>query len=175
MSRWTVVVLAALLGTTLAVPASAQWKWRDKNGVQYSDLPPPPGVAEADILQRPAAASRKGITPVSAAPAAPAASAASGAQGLAPKTVDSELEAKRKKTEEEANAKKKAEEKAEETRVAAAKADNCTRAQTQLRTLDSGVRLAQMNEKGERIVMDDTARASETKRARDMITQNCGK
>lgn len=170
MSRWTVVVLAALLGSTLALPASAQWKWRDKNGVQYSDLPPPPGVAEADILQRPAAATRKGITPVAAASAP-----ASGAPGLAPKTVDSELEAKRKKTEEENNAKKKAEEKAEEARVAAAKADNCTRAQAQLRTLDSGVRLAQMNEKGERIVMDDTARASETKRARDMIAQNCAK
>jgi hypothetical protein len=171
MSRWTVVVLAALLGSTLALPASAQWKWRDKNGVQYSDLPPPPGVAEADILQRPTAATRKTNAP---APAA-AASAASGAPGLTPKTVDSELEAKRKKTEEEANTKKKAEEKAEETRVAAAKADNCTRAQAQLRTLDSGVRLAQMNEKGERIVMDDTARASETKRARDMIAQNCAK
>ncbi len=170
MSRWTVVVLAALLGSTLALPASAQWKWRDKNGVQYSDLPPPPGVAEADILQRPAAASRRGIAPVAAASAA-----ASGVPGLAPKTVDSELEAKRKKTEEETNAKKKAEEKAEEARVAAAKADNCTRAQAQLRTLDSGVRLAQMNEKGERIVMDDTARASETKRARDMIAQNCSK
>jgi hypothetical protein len=171
MARWTVVVLAALLGSTLALPASAQWKWRDKNGVQYSDLPPPPGVAEADILQRPTAATRKTNAP---APAA-AASAASGTPALAPKTVDSELEAKRKKTEEEGNAKKKAEEKAEETRVAAAKADNCTRAQAQLRTLDSGVRLAQMNEKGERIVMDDTARASETKRARDMIAQNCAK
>lgn len=171
MSRWTVVVLAALLGSTLALPASAQWKWRDKNGVQYSDLPPPPGVTDADILQRPAAATRRANAP---APAA-AASAASGAPGLAPKTVDSELEAKRKKTEEETNAKKKAEEKAEETRVAAAKADNCTRAQAQLRTLDSGVRLAQMNEKGERIVMDDTARASESKRARDMIAQNCVK
>ena len=170
MSRWTVVVLAALLGTTLALPASAQWKWRDKNGVQYSDLPPPAGVAEADILQRPAAATRRGITPVAAASAAPAASGA-----LAPKTVDSELEARRKKTEEENNAKKKAEEKAEETRVAAAKADNCSRAQAQLRTLDSGVRLAQMNEKGERIVMDDTARASESKRARDMIAQTCAK
>lgn len=170
MSRWTVVVLAALLGSTLALPASAQWKWRDKNGVQYSDLPPPAGVPEADILQRPTAATRKTNAPVAAA----AASAASGAP-LAPKTVDSDLEARRKKTEEENNAKKKAEEKAEETRVAAAKADNCTRAQAQLRTLDSGVRLAQMNEKGERIVMDDTARASESKRARDMIAQNCAK
>ncbi len=171
MARWTVVVLAALLGSTLALPASAQWKWRDKNGVQYSDLPPPPGVTDADILQRPTAATRKTNAP---APAA-AASAASGTPGLAPKTVDPELEAKRKKTEEEANAKKKAEEKAEETRLAAAKADNCTRAQAQLRTLDSGVRLAQMNEKGERIVMDDTARATESKRARDMIAQNCAK
>ena len=166
-------MLAALLGLTMALPASAQWKWRDKNGVQYSDLPPPPGVAEADILQRPSTSARKGIAPV--APVAAASAAASGAPGLAPKTVDSELEAKRKKTEEEASTKKKAEEKAEETRVAAAKADNCTRAQSQLRTLDSGVRLAQMNEKGERIVMDDTARASESKRARDMIAQNCGK
>ena len=175
MSRWTVVVLAALLGSTLALPASAQWKWRDKNGVQYSDLPPPSGVAETDILQRPASAQRKGIAPLAAASAASVAAAASGSPGLTPKTVDSELEAKRKKTEEEANAKRKAEEKAEETRVAAAKADNCTRAQAQLRTLDSGVRLAQMNEKGERIVMDDTARAAESKRARDMIAQNCAK
>ncbi|MEO8061006.1 MAG: DUF4124 domain-containing protein, partial [Burkholderiales bacterium] len=148
-----------------------QWKWRDKNGVQYSDLPPPSGVAEADILQRPSAATRKSNAPLAAAPA----SAASGAPVLAPKTVDSELEAKHKKAEEEAAAKRKADEKAEETRVAAAKADNCTRAQAQLRTLDSGVRLAQLNEKGERIVMDDTARASESKRARDMIAQNCAR
>lgn len=162
-------MLAALLGSTLALPASAQWKWRDKNGVQYSDLPPPAGVTEADILQRPTAATRKTNAPV------PAASAASGSPGLAPKTIDSELEARRKKTEEDASARKKTEEKAEETRVAAARADNCTRAQAQLRTLDSGVRLAQMNEKGERIVMDDNARASETKRARDMIAQNCSK
>ena len=171
MSRWTVVVLAALLGSTLALPASAQWKWRDKNGVQYSDLPPPPGVAEQDILQRPAAARRGG--PVSVA--APAASAASGAPVLAPKAVDTELEAKRRKTEQDEAAKKKAAEKAEETKVADAKADNCTRAQTQLRTLDSGTRLAQMNEKGERIVMDDDARANETKRAREMIASNCAK
>ncbi len=172
MSRWTVVVLAALLGSTLAIPASAQWKWRDKSGVQYSDLPPPPGVAEADILQRPTSATRKGNAQVAPASAVPG---ASGAPGLTPKPVDSELEAKRKKIEEEASAKKKAEEMAEETRVAAAKADNCTRAQAQLRTLDSGVRLAQVNEKGERVVLDDTAREVEAKRARDMIAQNCAR
>lgn len=171
MSRWTVVVLAALLGSTLALPASAQWKWRDKNGVQYSDLPPPPGIAESDILQRPVSSKAR------SGPAAPASAAlaASGAQALAPKGVDNELEAKRRKTEQDEAAKKKDEAKAEEAKLAAAKADNCTRAQTQLRTLDSGTRLAQINDKGERVVMDDAARAAETKRARELVASNCGK
>ena len=54
MFRWTALVMTALVGATLALPAAAQWKWRDKNGqVQYSDLAPPNGVAERDILQRP--------------------------------------------------------------------------------------------------------------------------
>ena len=45
--------LSALL-LLMAGPALAQWKWRDAAGkVQYSDLPPPAGVAEKDILQRP--------------------------------------------------------------------------------------------------------------------------
>src|SRR5690349_6421207 len=57
MSRWTALVLTALLGLGLSAPAAAQWKWRDNGGrIQYSDLPPPPGVAEGDILQRPNAA-----------------------------------------------------------------------------------------------------------------------
>ena len=34
-----------LFGATLALPVAAQWKWRGANGqMQYSDLPPPPGV-----------------------------------------------------------------------------------------------------------------------------------
>ena len=54
MVRWNFVVLATLLGLTFAMPASAQWKWRDKNGqTQYSDLAPPAGTPDHDILQRP--------------------------------------------------------------------------------------------------------------------------
>ena len=35
----------------IALPAEAQWKWRDKGGhVQYSDLPPPAGTPDQDIL-----------------------------------------------------------------------------------------------------------------------------
>jgi len=165
MHRWTALTCAAVLGALLAVPAHAQWKWRDKNGqTQYSDLPPPAGVADSDILQRPTATQRR-------APAgAPAASgAASGAPALAPKGSDPELEAKRRKTEQEANDKKKA----EDEKIAIAKADNCMRAKAQLRTLDSGVRIARTNDKGEREFMDDAARAAEAKRTQGIIASDC--
>jgi hypothetical protein len=165
MHRWTALTCAAILGALLAVPAQAQWKWRDKNGqTQYSDLPPPAGIAESDILQRPNAAQR-------AAPAAAVAAsgAASGAPALAPKGSDPELEAKRRKAEQEVAAKKKA----EDEKLAIAKADNCMRAKGQLRTLDSGERIARTNDKGEREFMDDAARAAEAKRTQDIIASDC--
>jgi hypothetical protein len=165
MHRWTALTCAAILGVLLAVPAQAQWKWRDKNGqTQYSDLPPPAGVAESDILQRPNAAQRAAPAVVVAA-----SGAASGAPALAPKGSDPELEAKRRKAEQEVAAKKKA----EDEKVAIAKADNCLRAKAQIRTLESGIRIARTNDKGEREFMDDTARAAEAKRTQDIIASDC--
>ena len=160
-------MLAAVLGLTLALPAAAQWKWRDKSGqTQYSDLPPPSGVAEHDILLRPTAAT---ITRSVPAAAAPPASAASGAPALTPKSTDPELEAKRKKAEQEVADKKKA----EDAKVAVVKAENCTRARAQMRTIDSGVRMTRTNDKGEREFLDDAARAAETQRTRDAIASEC--
>ena len=166
MSRWTALACAVVLGTVLATPAEAQWKWRDKNGqVQYSDLPPPADVADSAILQRPNGAQQRRAA-VSAP--TPAASAASG-PALAPKSTEPELEAKRQKAEQEEAAKKKA----EADKVAAAKADNCSRAKAQMRTLDSGIRITRTNEKGEREYLDDAARADEAKRTRDIIASDC--
>ena len=160
-------MFAFMLGAALAMPAQAQWKWVDKDKrVQYSDLPPPPGVAEQDILQRPRGAER----PAAASPApTPASAAASSAPLLVPKTAEPELEAKRKKAEQEEAAKKKA----EQDRIAAIKADNCSRAQAQMRTLDSGVRIARTNTKGEREVLDDAGRAEEVKRTKAMLSSEC--
>jgi hypothetical protein len=171
MARWNIVLSAALLGLTLALPAAAQWKWRDAHGqTQYSDLPPPPGVPEKDILQRPggAAAARRAAAASAATPAAPA-SAASAAPLAAARASDPELEAKRKQAEQEAAAKKKA----GDDKVAAARAESCKRAQAQMRTLDSGIRIARVNEKGEREIIDDTARAAETKRTQGVIASEC--
>ncbi len=166
MHRWTALACAAALGALLAVPAQAQWKWRDKNGqTQYSDLPPPTGIADSDILQRPNAGQRRAPA---AAPVA-ASGAASGPPTLAPKGTDPELEAKRRQGEQEVAAKRKA----EEEKVAIAKADNCLRAKAQMRTLDSGVRIARTNDKGEREFLDDAARAAETKRTRDIVAADC--
>jgi hypothetical protein len=165
MSRHHLVLLAALLGSLLAMPAQAQWKWRDKAGqTQYSDLAPPPGTAEADILQRPT------VTQVRAPMAAtPAASAASGADALKPKTVEPELEAKRRKAEQQKADKAKV----EDDRRVAAQADNCARARSYLRTLQDGVRITRANDKGEREYLDDKARADETKRTRDIVGSDC--
>jgi hypothetical protein len=82
---------------------------------------------------------------------------------------DPELEARRKQAEQEAAAKKKA----EDDKVAAARAENCKRAQAQMRTLDSGIRIARVNDKGEREILDDDARAAETKRTQGVIAAEC--
>ncbi|HEX5355323.1 MAG TPA: DUF4124 domain-containing protein [Aquabacterium sp.] len=171
--RATSSVLASLLlaGLTMvSFPAEAgmQWKWRDASGaIQYSDRAPPPGTPEKDILARPAASAR-----AAARAAEAAASAASAAAQTAPapsKALDQELEAKRKKAEEE----KAARQKAEDEKIAKAKADNCQRARGYQRTLTDGLRIARTNAKGEREFLDDKARAEEMQRNQEAIAANC--
>jgi hypothetical protein len=175
MTRSALLALVAAVATgLLALPAEAQWKWKDKSGrVQYSDLPPPPGTPDADILGRPGAGARR---PVPASPAALEAAglAASGAvaasaPALQPRTADPELEAKRKIAEQEQQKKVKE----LEAKLASAKADNCARAKGSLQTIDSGIRLARTNEKGEREFLDDAQRGAERKRAQDAIASDC--
>jgi hypothetical protein len=156
---------AAALAATLALgsgSAWAQWKWRDKDGrVQYSDIPPPASVTEQQILQRPS-----NHTPRRAPVVAPNASAASAPGAKAP---ENELDAKRRKVEEDEKAKRKA----EEDKQKAAMAENCTRARANLKALEDGMRMARVNDKGEREIMDDKARADEAKRMRDIVASDC--
>ena len=171
MVRPFVALLALLVASLIALPAAAQWKWRDKGGhVQYSDLPPPAGTAEGDILGRPSGSARKGAPATVAPVAAPGPATATSASASAPRSGDPELEAKRKKAEEETAAKNKA----EQERVAQMKLDNCSRARAQMTTLKSGIRLATTNAKtGEREFMDDKQRADEQRRVQDVISADC--
>ncbi|CAN5596989.1 hypothetical protein BH09PSE5_BH09PSE5_50180 [soil metagenome] len=165
MSRSSLLILAVLVGATLSMPADAQWKWRDKSGrVQYSDLPPPPGVPEQDILQHPPT-TRRNVSP----PTAPASPAASNPLSPATSKGEPELEAKRKAVEQEQAAKLKA----EEDKNAALRAANCTKAKGQMKALEDGIRMARTNEKGEREVLDDNARAEEMTRTRAIMASDC--
>ena len=159
----------ALVLLALAASAEAQWKWRDAKGnVQYSDLPPPPGVPEKDILLRPASAVRPTIivTPIGVA-----ASAASAPKPAASGPTKAELDAAARQKQEQDG--QTAKQKEEERRLAEQKRENCSRAQANLRDLQSGTRLTRTNDKGERVYMDEAQIAVEMARARDLITSEC--
>ncbi len=165
-----------VLGCVVALPlsASAQWQWLDKNGKKvFSDQAPPPDIPEKSILRRvgPPPAARSTANPnVDAVPDEASADAASKA-GAPPKPtgVDKELEEKTKKAE----AEEKAKQAAETAKAAKAKADNCVLARQGKATVDSGVRIAKVNAKGEREIMDDAARAAEQKRIQSVIDSDC--
>ena len=159
------ILLAALYLGAMAQSAFAQWQWMDKDGRKvFSDRSPPAEIAEKDILKKPAGVTR-------AATATTVAASAPAIKASAPKLSgkDAELEAKKKKAEDEEAAKKKT----EEDKTAKAKAENCERAKTGMATLQSGVRIASVNAKGEREIYDDTKRAAEVKRAQDVIDSSC--
>jgi hypothetical protein len=150
-----------------SVMAQAIWKWRDKDGrIQVSDRAPPMEIPEKDILQRPHSAR----APTSAASDAPADGAP------AATSVDPSLEAKRKALQAEqaaSAAQDKAKKDADAARRTQAKAETCARARGQLTGLESGQRYARTNDKGEREVLDDRARAEEIARTREIVNSSC--
>ena len=169
-------VALALAAASFALSAFAQWQWIDKDGRKvFSDRSPPADIKDKDILKRPGGRGSVAVAAVSesapAASATPAVAASGAVKTSAPKLTgkDAQLEARKKQAEEEEAAKKKA----EEEKVAAAKADNCSQAKRYLTTLDSGVRIANTNAKGEREVMDDSKRAEEKKRAQGVAETSC--
>jgi hypothetical protein len=159
------VVLALLVVAAWPQPASAQWKWRDKDGqVNASDRPPPREVPEKDILSRPVAEARRPVAPA-ANPSAAGASAAA----PAPTALEREVQARKRNAEQEQTAKAKA----EEERLAQQRADNCRAARGHLAALETGQRIARTNDKGEREVLDDKGRAEEQRRAREVVASDC--
>jgi type IV secretory pathway VirB10-like protein len=155
--------LAALACLLLSAPAEAQWKWRDSRGqIHISDTPPPRDIPDKDVLQRSELARKPAPPPAAAASAAPVA-----APVKAP--VDPELEERRKRSEQEQAARGEA----DKQKAAAIRKDNCQRAREQLATLDSGQRIARIKADGEREILDDEARAKESRRAREAIASEC--
>ena len=171
------VALPVLLTMALwsALPASAQYRWKDANGqVHASDLPPPREVPDKAILQRPSRSQGPAVAPGSAASpapsrAAPASPAAATPLRPASGPVDPELAARRRQADADARARAGA----DDERTAAQRADNCQRARKQLAKLDSGQRLARQNAQGERVLVDEASRSSDADAARRVIASDC--
>jgi hypothetical protein len=158
-SAWLLLLLAVL-----TLPVQAQWLWRDKDGrVTASDRPPPRDVPDKDILSRPAAEARRAAT--ATPPASAAASAAPAPKG----PLEREVEARKRA----ADAEQAAKAKADEERAVGVRAENCRRARGQVAALETGQRMSRMNDKGEREILDDRARADEMRQAREVIASDC--
>jgi hypothetical protein len=161
-------LLALLFLTTWALPGHAQWTWRDKDGrITASNLPPPKDVADKDILSRPKVEPKRGATAAAAAASAASAPGSTALAGKAP--LDRELDARKAAAEREQAAKTKA----DEERLAGQRTENCRRARAQQASLDSGQRIARVNAKGEREILDESALNEERRRAREVISSDC--
>ena len=166
---------AACLLALAAVGAQAQtlWKWRDAAGQMHiSDKAPPAGTPAKNIISGPPG----GVAPAPVLTTATSASGATAATAAnnAASSAESDLDKKKKTADRERVDKEKADRAALEAKNAAVRKDNCSRAQAAQATIQSGQRMAKLNDKGEREVLDDAGRAEELKRTRDAITSNCG-
>jgi hypothetical protein len=129
-------------------------KWVDAQGqVHYSDQPPPP-EAKAETLRSTSDTE-----------------AAAGASGVtAPKTI-AEREAELKKAQQ---AKQEAADKSTQKQAAAdAVKANCATAQQNLRTLQQGIRMVEVDANGERSYMDDKQRQQRIEKTQQDIGSYC--
>jgi hypothetical protein len=142
----------ALISILLCNLSYAQWIWIDEKGSkQFSDLPPPASIPQNKILKSPG----KTIQ----APAPESTSAASNTEKLQkPVTTASKNEDFLKRRAEQEEKEKKL---AAEQQASAEKAKNCERARTYKQSLESGIRIANVDKNGERNYLDDGKRAQE--------------
>jgi hypothetical protein len=153
-------VLICALSLVFAAGAAAQtYRWVDKDGkVRYGDTPPA-GV-NARALSAPS-----GSGAPSTAPDAAAKGAAKG-----PLTPAEQEKDYRKR---QADAQKAAAKTEQEQKDAQSRIDNCNRAQTALRTLESGQRVMITDKQGERYYLNDEEIAKQRAVAEQQVSDWC--
>ena len=166
-------MLCALL---LALPLLGHaeiYKWKDKNGTtRYSDTPPPSNIKQ-EAMRGKKAPKPSTTAPVPAAPVAAqkAPAAGSGAEKDAPPVPESAEEEAAQKRQNNAEAEKN--NKLEKENEAKRKEDNCKAAKSNLASYEQGGRVYKMNEKGERVYLDDNDFKAGREQAQQEINANC--
>jgi hypothetical protein len=169
--RVSLAAAVGLLMSAFALPATAQWAWRDETGrAVYSDRPPPANIRSDQILRQPG--TQTFGTATSNAPASTdGKSDGKEAAKPAPKTLAEREMDFRKRMQESADAEKK---NAEEQAQANARSGECERMRGYMRALEEGQRIARTDAQGNREILDDNQRASEVQRVRDAMSRSCG-
>jgi hypothetical protein len=149
MSKFLLILL--MLASTNTFAAISKWV-DDQGQVHYSDRPPP-REAKSETIR-----------------------SASGTQDSASSSVDAtktiteqDADLKKDKLAKQAVADKAAQKKAAEDALRA----NCATAQENLRSLQSGVRMMEINANGERSYIDDTQRQQRIDKAQQNISNYC--
>jgi len=164
-SRWVLVFLlpiaAAAVGATL-------YKWVDEKGVtHYTETPPAKQKAQEIRIQPPPPSGAVEGRP----PQAPVAPAAEGSKAAPPKTWhEKALDAQRQR---EAAEQQEEREHALAQEIAQKRKERCLAAQQNLQALLTSRPVYHVNERGERVFIDDAKRAAEIARAKREIQSYC--
>ncbi|MCY7389347.1 MAG: DUF4124 domain-containing protein [Burkholderiales bacterium] len=145
------IAVAILLAT--ATVAAQVYKWVDKDGkVQYTDTPPPASATKTEAKKvdtSPAAASTAGT---------PAKSLQDRAKDFDKRKADDAEKAKKSEADQQA---------------AAANAANCRDARAALKDLETGRPLTRNTDSGNREILDEESRQTETAKARKSVADFC--
>jgi hypothetical protein len=175
--RISLATATGLLVGAFAMPALAQWAWRDSTGrTVYSDQPPPADIRSDQITRQPG----PGAQTLGTAPSntnGPAAAPAPDSKGdgkepakTGPKTIAEREMEFRKRQQESADAEKKqAEEQARNDQRSA----ECERMRGYLKALEDGQRIARTDGQGNREYLDDDQRAAEMSRMKEGLSRAC--
>ena len=159
-----VIIAFAMTSTAASLCVQAQtYQWKDANGRTIISDTPGPGSAKTsrstgNPAPTPTPATEKAGEAVKAAPPPQQKSIA-----------DLNLEFKKRQQ----DAKEKADKDAKDQAARAENQENCERARRTLTALQNGQPMAQLNEKGESQLMDNSQREQEMERARRFVTEAC--
>lgn len=150
--------LLVLLAMALVAPALADgtiYKWVDKQGnVHYTDCPPPPGC-EAETVE---------------VPAPPDASEVAEAERRLEEML---AEQAQQAADRERERLARERQQVEAMRIAVMRKKRCIEARQNLHVLEMRVPVYHIDEKGERIFLNDATRAAEIEAMKKQIAENC--
>ena len=165
-----IIFAIALTAGVLALSAHAQtYLWKDANGHTVISDTPPPGTAK-NIQSRGVPAAATAPAPAAPPPSAGAVPAETAKAPPAAKNMaEKEVEFQKRQQE----AKDKADKDAKNQQAMAEKRENCERARRNIAALESNQPMGQLDENGQRKVMDTAQRDQELERARQVVSESC--